>query len=187
MGVQSFNIHWYTPFYKQSIYKTLQPSLLWLVILKVLKLYNFIKLYCFNACKCCELIRRTVCIAGFGAQSIPIGIPGGLQRGSIGSLSQSPPSPFGSFSHSLLTGNQKHESGEQVRAIMIREDRNANLFCSVGWSLKHFNFFPHFYSVAVLQTNKIWVVRGFRIFVQLLWGRKISGVPPLPNNLRKRI
>lgn len=144
MGVQSFNIHWYTPFYKQSIYKTLQPSLLWLVILKVLKLYNFIKLYCFNACKCCELIRKTVCIAGFGAQSIPIGIPGGLQRGSIGSLSQSPPSPFGSFSHSLLTGNQKHESGEQVRAIMIREDRNANLFCSVGWSLKHFNFFSTF-------------------------------------------
>ena len=153
MGVQSFNIHWYTPFYNQSIYKTLQPSLLWLVILKVLKLYNFIKLYCFNACKCCELIRRTVCIAGFGAQSIPIGIPGGLQRGSIGSLSQSPPSPFGSFSHSLLTGNQKHESGEQVRAIMIREDRNANLFCSVGWNLKHFNFFSTFLFICRF-TNK---------------------------------
>ena len=41
-------------------------------------------------------------VAGFGcAQSMPIGIPGGLPRGSISSLSQSPPSPYGSFSHTL--------------------------------------------------------------------------------------
>ncbi|XP_048757730.2 RING finger protein unkempt homolog isoform X3 [Ostrea edulis] len=61
---------------------------------------------------------------GFGAQSIPIGIPGGLQRGSIGSLSQSPPSPFGSFSHSLLTGNQKHESGEQNLSLLSYHNHN---------------------------------------------------------------
>lgn len=62
--------------------------------------------------------------SGFGAQSIPIGIPGGIQRGSIGSLSQSPPSPFGSFSHSLLTGNQKHESGEQNLSLLGYHNHN---------------------------------------------------------------
>ncbi|KAK3583597.1 hypothetical protein CHS0354_039418 [Potamilus streckersoni] len=44
---------------------------------------------------------------GFGASSLPIGIPlNGIPRGSIGSLSQSPPSPFGSLSHTIL-GLQK--------------------------------------------------------------------------------
>ncbi|XP_061196207.1 RING finger protein unkempt homolog isoform X1 [Saccostrea echinata] len=62
--------------------------------------------------------------SGYGAQSIPIGIPGGLQRGSIGSLSQSPPSPFGSFSHGLLTGNQKQESGEPNISLLGYHNHN---------------------------------------------------------------
>ncbi|XP_041363267.1 RING finger protein unkempt homolog [Gigantopelta aegis] len=53
----------------------------------------------------------------FGTTSGPIGIPPSSvhQRGSMGSLSQSPPSPFGSFPHSMLPLQvQKHDStGDQ--------------------------------------------------------------------------
>lgn len=47
-----------------------------------------------------------LCIPGcFGTTSVPVAIPpvsgGGMQRGSAGSLSQSPPSPFGSFTPSF--------------------------------------------------------------------------------------
>ncbi|XP_021346643.1 RING finger protein unkempt homolog [Mizuhopecten yessoensis] len=42
--------------------------------------------------------------SGFGPSSVPIGIPpGGLPRGSISSLSQSPPSPYGSFNLPILS------------------------------------------------------------------------------------
>ncbi|KAL3876957.1 hypothetical protein ACJMK2_034733 [Sinanodonta woodiana] len=45
---------------------------------------------------------------GFGASSLPIGIPlNGMPRGSIGSLSQSPPSPFGSLSHSIFLSQKE--------------------------------------------------------------------------------
>ncbi|KAL5017793.1 hypothetical protein ScPMuIL_003515 [Solemya velum] len=45
------------------------------------------------------------------ATSVPIGIPNtGIQRGSVGSLSQSPPSPYGSFSATLLPILSKQEA-----------------------------------------------------------------------------
>ncbi|KAK3089557.1 hypothetical protein FSP39_004595 [Pinctada imbricata] len=56
---------------------------------------------------------------GYGyTQSVPIGIPGGLPRGSIGSLSQSPQSPYGSFTHSLLSFHQKQESSDQSMSLL---------------------------------------------------------------------
>ena len=45
---------------------------------------------------------------GCGNSSLPLGIPGNLPRGSVGSLSQSPPSPYGSFSHQLMAIQQKN-------------------------------------------------------------------------------
>ncbi|XP_052265444.1 RING finger protein unkempt-like isoform X2 [Dreissena polymorpha] len=48
---------------------------------------------------------------GFGSTSIPIGIPPcNIQRGSIGSLSQSPTSPYGSFPHAIIPLQTQKES-----------------------------------------------------------------------------
>lgn len=62
------------------------------------------------------------CIVGYGCgnSSLPIGIPGGLPRGSVGSLSQSPPSPFGSFPHQLLTNQQKNDDHVCIYSICIQ-------------------------------------------------------------------
>ncbi|KAJ8319017.1 hypothetical protein KUTeg_004108 [Tegillarca granosa] len=47
--------------------------------------------------------------SGYGSSSVPIGIPSSaIQRGSVGSLSQSPPSPYGSFTHQLMS-NVQHQ------------------------------------------------------------------------------
>ncbi|XP_052766376.1 putative E3 ubiquitin-protein ligase UNKL isoform X1 [Mya arenaria] len=48
---------------------------------------------------------------GFGSSSIPIGIPPcSIPRGSVGSLSQSPTSPYGSFPHSIIPVHTPKES-----------------------------------------------------------------------------
>lgn len=55
--------------------------------------------------------------------SIPIGIPFSriAQRGSISSLSQSPPSPFGSFPHSMQPLQlQKQDSNDHVRDFYLQ-------------------------------------------------------------------
>lgn len=49
--------------------------------------------------------------SGFGSSSLPIGIPPcTIPRGSVGSLSQSPPSPYGSFQHSILPMHTQKDS-----------------------------------------------------------------------------
>ncbi|XP_045211700.1 RING finger protein unkempt homolog isoform X1 [Mercenaria mercenaria] len=49
--------------------------------------------------------------SGFGSTSVPIGIPPcQIPRGSVGSLSQSPTSPYGSFPHSILPLQTQKES-----------------------------------------------------------------------------
>jgi len=55
-------------------------------------------------------------VAGFGSSSIPIGIPPcSIPRGSVGSLSQSPTSPYGSFPHSIIPLQTQKESHTEVR------------------------------------------------------------------------
>ncbi|KAL4240662.1 hypothetical protein ACF0H5_001453 [Mactra antiquata] len=49
--------------------------------------------------------------SGFGSTSVPIGIPPcHIPRGSVGSLSQSPTSPYGSFPHSIVPLQTQKES-----------------------------------------------------------------------------
>ena len=50
-------------------------------------------------------------VAGFGSSSLPIGIPPcTIPRGSVGSLSQSPPSPYGSYPHSILSMHSQKDT-----------------------------------------------------------------------------
>lgn len=56
-------------------------------------------------------------ITGFGSTSVPIGIPPcQIPRGSVGSLSQSPTSPYGSFPHSILPLQTQKESHNEVKS-----------------------------------------------------------------------
>ena len=76
-----------------------------------------------SACKVAYRILyylNLVVISGFGSSSLPIGIPPcTIPRGSVGSLSQSPPSPYGSFQHSILPMHTQKDSHTDVSSASL--------------------------------------------------------------------
>ena len=71
------------------------------------------------------IIRYMFFSAGFGSSSLPIGIPPcSIPRGSVGSLSQSPPSPYGSYPHSILSMHTQKDSHTDVSMFILTTSKH---------------------------------------------------------------